>query len=1294
MESYSVEAVLSAVDKNFTSAMKNAEQATNGLNDNTQKANTSILDIAKGVGVFKLVEVGVSAVKDSVGDAIKRFDTLNQYPKVLQSLGASAKDADSSMQILSDGIEGMPTSLDEVASTAQQMFLVFHDADKSAKSTIALNDALLASGSSGEKAARGTEQYLKMLRSGKVDMDVWYTLQDTMGLGLDKVAKSMLGARASTNDLYKALQSGKISVDQFNDEIIKLDKGTGGFADIAKKSSQGIGTSFKNMANAITKGVANIIKALDNFIKNAGINADGIAGIFDQVKVAINMAFDSIIKTIEIVTPAFATLFKAISDLEPIIKVMTPIIAGLAVALIATKVASSVSLIITELGNASSKAAIAVSMYIAAIKGGTTASQAYTLVQGATQGAIKLSGVLFGVLTGQIKLAELAELAMAKASAILEASMGPIGWIIAIVTAAGIALFSAYKNATKATKELKEQQDDFGKSLNESAQSYSKNQDKIQAQSSETKKLADEIIKLSSAEKQTTDSKADLQTRIDTLNEKVKGLGLAFGDEANGLNLSNTQLLKRLELQKQEEAGTAAQERLVELQQAKKEAEENLSNAIKENNKYNDGAIHLTKNRQNAEKAYTAAKQNLNKVNIQIGKAQKTMDEGLAASAEKLRLSHDQMVKSQKINYNELSDAQKKAFDEMKKQYESMRDTATNAFDQIDQKTAISADQMIANLNKNAEAVDKWGSNIQWLTEHHVNDGIIKQLEKMGPAGAAQAEELVKELASVGDDSKIKQLNDAYEGVGKTVTGTMAKTIGKGGKPIAEAMGKNIEQTNQTAKQTAETSGLNNLGTDITNNVTQGIDKGTEKTKKAAIDGVDKTTKAAKKKTEEFDLGKWFDGIWVGIKEGAANATKGVASAWDHIKDFFSNTWESVKQTTTDIWDNITEIVQTAWNNITQKIMEILQPFIDKFNEVWDGLKEWLSRLWSDIGEIAEGAWDGIKNIILTPVLLLADIVTGDFSDMGSQLSQIWDNIKEAGNQIWSGIKSLIGDIVNTIVDNAKSLWQDFNNWISDLWQGIKNMASDLWDGIKSTITNLINRTVGEAKNIWNGLNKWMSDLWDGIKQNASNLWNGIKRSVLNIINGIVEDAEQAWANLKKGVSNAIDRVKSTFDSLAEIDLLEVGKNIIQGLINGIGSMVGAVTSKVEEIAGGIKDKITSVLGIHSPSRWMRDMIGKNMMLGWSIGLDKNQKYVQQSISNITNDTQNGLLAIDPTMDINANIAKVNSSIDTQVQHNVSIGGNKKPAVFNIQLGNQQFKSFVSDISDAMGAETTINMQF
>ena len=55
MESYSVEAVLSAVDKNFTSTMNKADSSMGTLNKNSQNTNTSILDIAKGVGVLNLL---------------------------------------------------------------------------------------------------------------------------------------------------------------------------------------------------------------------------------------------------------------------------------------------------------------------------------------------------------------------------------------------------------------------------------------------------------------------------------------------------------------------------------------------------------------------------------------------------------------------------------------------------------------------------------------------------------------------------------------------------------------------------------------------------------------------------------------------------------------------------------------------------------------------------------------------------------------------------------------------------------------------------------------------------------------------------------------------------------------------------------------------------------------------------------------------------------------------------------------------------------------------------------------
>lgn len=251
-ESYSIQAILSAVDKNFSSTMKDAAGASDDLESGVKKSNTSIMDIAKGVGVFKILEVGMNAVTSSVGAAVSRFDTLNQYPKVLQSLGASAEDSDRGIQILSDGIDGLPTKLDDVAATSQQMFLVFRDADKASESTIALNNALLASGSSGDKAARGTEAYLKMLRSGKVDMDTWMSLQDTMGIGLDKVAKEMLGTEASTTDLYQALQSGQVSIDDFNGALVGMSDELG---DLARVNTKGIGTSFSNMANAISKGV-------------------------------------------------------------------------------------------------------------------------------------------------------------------------------------------------------------------------------------------------------------------------------------------------------------------------------------------------------------------------------------------------------------------------------------------------------------------------------------------------------------------------------------------------------------------------------------------------------------------------------------------------------------------------------------------------------------------------------------------------------------------------------------------------------------------------------------------------------------------------------------------------------------------------------------------------------------------------------------------------------------------------------------------------------------------------------
>ncbi|MFD1902463.1 tape measure protein [Enterococcus termitis] len=128
---------------------------------------------------------------------------MQKFPKVMDALGFSADESSRNVNKLSDGIDGLPTKLDDVVATAQRMTSVTGNLDKSTDATLALNNAMLASGASTDDASRGMEQYIQMLSTGKVDMQSWRTLQETMPIGLQKTAEAMgfLGRTAQV-DLY------------------------------------------------------------------------------------------------------------------------------------------------------------------------------------------------------------------------------------------------------------------------------------------------------------------------------------------------------------------------------------------------------------------------------------------------------------------------------------------------------------------------------------------------------------------------------------------------------------------------------------------------------------------------------------------------------------------------------------------------------------------------------------------------------------------------------------------------------------------------------------------------------------------------------------------------------------------------------------------------------------------------------------------------------------------------------------------------------------------------------------
>ena len=326
-QSFSVKAVLQAVDENFTSTTNKAMQAmeklqtasnaaSNSMSKNANSMSSTFKSMAGAMGVVQIAGKAFSVVKDSLDGAISRFDTLNKYPVVMKALGYSTRDVSKSIKLLSNGIDGLPTSLDEITSSAQQLAPLVGSSQKAAKSALALNNAFLASGASVGDASRGLTQYTQMLSTGKVDMASWRTLMETMPIALRKVANSFgYTGKSAETDLYSALQEGKITVGQLNDRFIKLNGGVNGFASLAKKNSAGIATSFANLKNSVVKNLANMVTAIDKGFAKAGFGS--IAQQLDSFKYAINGAFTAIGP---VVTKAASTILKTLSSIFNFVK--------------------------------------------------------------------------------------------------------------------------------------------------------------------------------------------------------------------------------------------------------------------------------------------------------------------------------------------------------------------------------------------------------------------------------------------------------------------------------------------------------------------------------------------------------------------------------------------------------------------------------------------------------------------------------------------------------------------------------------------------------------------------------------------------------------------------------------------------------------------------------------------------------------------------------------------------------------------------------------------------------------
>ena len=256
------------------------------------------------------VSKAISVISQNMDSAISRFDTMNNFPKVMKNLGISTEDADTSVKKLSEKLTGLPTALDSATRAVQRLTSKNSDVNKSTDMFLALNNAILAGGASAEIQSSALEQISQAYAKGKPDMMEWRSMLQAMPAQLKQVATAM--GYVDADALGEDLRKGTVSMDEFMNTIMKLNTdglpGLENFETQARNATGGIATSMTNMKTAIVRGITGMIDTINASLQDLG----GISGILGSIGKGMESAIKELGNVLGEVMPVLTDFGKQI----------------------------------------------------------------------------------------------------------------------------------------------------------------------------------------------------------------------------------------------------------------------------------------------------------------------------------------------------------------------------------------------------------------------------------------------------------------------------------------------------------------------------------------------------------------------------------------------------------------------------------------------------------------------------------------------------------------------------------------------------------------------------------------------------------------------------------------------------------------------------------------------------------------------------------------------------------------------------------------------------------------------
>ena len=259
-------------------------------------------------------------------------------------------------------------------------------------------------------------------------------------------------------------------------------------------------------------------------------------------------------------------------------------------------------------------------------------------------------------------------------------------------------------------------------------------------------------------------------------------------------------------------------------------------------------------------------------------------------------------------------------------------------------------------------------------------------------------------------------------------------------------------------------------------------------------------------------------------------------------------------------------------------IVEWAQVVIPQLGAAWENV---LGIIGPVVGAIAAFIGDTLTTI--------AGFITTHSDTIVSVLQGAWDVISGVIGVAWALISGIISTGLQVLSGDWEGAWNTIKATAQTVWDGIQQIISGAWTAITGVVTLALAGVTTALATAWASISSAATTGWESVKSAISTAWENIKTAVTNGISSVV--------TLMEGLPG---KAVAAIGDLSGL-LVGAGKALVQGLIDGMNSLLEAVKNKASELANAAANAVKGALGIKSPSTVMIEYgenIGQGLVLG------------------------------------------------------------------------------------------------